>query len=118
MLINEKQKAKEHAATILGTTSDKLSLENSFLAVYTKLEKPGPGVRGSVNTAMVILALGNLDRDNGLPLFQVSRERDFQPFRLESGDMLAAPEDMLQYFEGKGGGLAHISTWLHRNTIS
>ena len=61
MLINKNQKAKEHAATILNTTSNKLSLEISFLAVYTKLEKPSPGVHRSINTAIVILALGNLD---------------------------------------------------------
>jgi hypothetical protein len=69
MLISKNQKAKEYATTILNTTSDKLLLENSFLVVYTKLEKPGFGVRELVNTAIVILALSNLDWDNRLPLF-------------------------------------------------
>jgi len=69
MLISENQKAKEYAATILNTTSNKLLLENLFLVVYTKLEKPSLSVCGLVNTAIVILALSNLDWDNGLPLF-------------------------------------------------
>jgi len=69
MLINKNQKAKEYAIIILNTTSDKLLLKNSFLAVYIKLEKLGPGVHGLVDTAMVILVLSNLSRDNRLPLF-------------------------------------------------
>jgi hypothetical protein len=69
MLISENQKAKEYAATILNTTSNKLLLENSFLAVYIKLEKPSLSIYGLVNIAIVILALGNLDWDNGLLLF-------------------------------------------------
>jgi hypothetical protein len=69
MLISKNQKAKEYAATILNTTSNKLLLENSFLVVYIKLEKPSLSVRGLVNTAIVILVLSNLDRDNRLPLF-------------------------------------------------
>ena len=118
MLRNENQKAKDHATTILNTTSDKLSLENSFLAVYSKRQKPGPGLTTPANKAVVILALGKLDRENGLPLFQVSMERGFEPFGLESGDMLAVPPDTHQYFEGSGGGLVHISIWVHANAAS
>jgi hypothetical protein len=61
MLISKNQKAKEYTTTILNTTSNKLLLKNLFLVVYIKLEKPSPSVRGLVNTAIVILALGNLD---------------------------------------------------------
>jgi len=61
MLISKNQKAKEYAATILNTTSNKLLLENSFLVVYIKLEKPSLSIRGLVNIAMVILVLSNLD---------------------------------------------------------
>ena len=60
MLINKNQKAKEYAAIILNTTSNKLLLENSFLTVYIKLEKLGPSVHGSVNIAIVILVFSNL----------------------------------------------------------
>ena len=36
-------------------------LENLFLVVYIKLEKPSLSMRGLVNIAIVILALSNLD---------------------------------------------------------
>jgi len=80
MLINKNQKAKEHTIIILNTTSNKLLLENLFLVIYIKLEKFSFSMHGSVNTAIVILVLGNLGRDNGLLLFQVLRERGFEPF--------------------------------------
>ena len=111
MLTTKNQKAKDHAATILDTTSDKLSLENSFLAVYTKA-KPGPGKPASPNIAIVILALGKLDQYNGLQLFQASNDRPPEPFQLESGEMLAARFNTPQWFKGEGGGLAHISVWV------
>jgi len=60
MLINKNQKAKEYAIIILNTTSNKLLLENLFLIVYIKLEKPSLSVHRSVDTAIVILALNNL----------------------------------------------------------
>ncbi|OCL06738.1 hypothetical protein AOQ84DRAFT_389989 [Glonium stellatum] len=106
------EKAKDHAATILNTTSDRLSLENLFLAVYTKLEKPGPSKPAPPNIAIVILALGKLNQNNKLQLFQALSDKSLESFQLESGDMLAARSNTPQWFEGKGGGLAHISIWV------
>ena len=69
MLNNDNQKAKDYTATILNTTFNKLLLENSFFAVYLKQQKPSSSLTTPVNTAVVILVLGKLNQENGLPLF-------------------------------------------------
>ena len=71
---------------------------------------------GKSDRAVVILALGKLDWTNGLPAFKVSET--FKRFPLRSGDMLGALYDTPQYFEGNGGGLAHISIWVRTDTTS
>ncbi|KAF2175213.1 hypothetical protein K469DRAFT_684403 [Zopfia rhizophila CBS 207.26] len=108
------EKAKDHAATILNTTPDKLSLAKSYLARYAKLQKAGPF--SPEEYTQVILALGELDRTNGLPLLQVSKE--WKPFSLKSGKMLCVPHHTPQFYEGNGGGLAHISVWVRTDATS
>jgi len=70
----------------------------------------------SLGKAVVILAIGSLDLSNGLPKLKVSN--DYQSFQLQSGETLSALYDTPQIFEGRGGGLAHVSIWVKKATAS
>lgn len=60
--------------------------------------------------ALVILALGPLSSDNGLPGFKISTEYKYP--KLQSGNIIGALDNTPQHFAGKGGGYAHISIWI------
>jgi hypothetical protein len=64
----------------------------------------------STAKAIVILALGPLSSDNGLPGFRISTKYEYP--ELQSGNIMGALDNTPQHFAGKGGGHAHISIWV------
>ncbi|KAJ9644089.1 hypothetical protein H2199_003957 [Coniosporium tulheliwenetii] len=111
--------ARAQAATILQTTPAAVDYVDQYPIVYTNMKKgkkvmPEPQTMDKV---MVILALGKLDKGNGLPSFEDSAQ-NVRGFALESGELLAATLDLAHIFYGTGGGLAHLSLWTRRGATS
>ncbi|KAH6667745.1 hypothetical protein B0J14DRAFT_170975 [Halenospora varia] len=102
--------ARQYAAQVLNTTPDNITLEQSYQIVYTYLKRPITQVpkESTAGKAVIILALGRLDNQNGLPGFADTTES------LESGELLGTVLDRPQTFKGYGGGCGHISIWIRK----
>jgi hypothetical protein len=59
----------------------------------------------TADKAVIILALGKLSSENGLPSFADTAAS------LESGELLGTLLDRPQTFKGYGGGYGHVSIW-------
>jgi len=70
-----------------------------YAVIFTDTSKPGPLPAPYPSKLMVIVALGDLHKDNGLPA-------SAQVERLVSGQDLVLEGDSTIHFSGRGGGLA------------
>jgi len=94
----------------LGCSLDQIYLINTVVIKYTELNSLNRWASPSqaqLGRAMTILALGNLNSDNGLPGF--GDPPQYQS--LNSGDALNALVSERQFFKGHSGGWGLVLSW-------
>ncbi|KAL2056569.1 hypothetical protein ABVK25_002963 [Lepraria finkii] len=115
-LISEKfqPQARTHAAKILGCPTDQVFFTNHIVMRYNILDRPKPWVSAAhKGKAITIIALGDLNSDNGLPGFGDPPEY----CSLQSGQALHALADAPQNFKGHSIGWALVLTWTRRSQM-
>lgn len=107
----DQPQARTHAAEILGCSTDQVFFTNHIAMRYYKLDSPKPWVSAAQKGRVItIIALGDLDSDNGLPGFGDPPEYS----SLKSGQALHALADAPQHFKGRSIGWALVLSWTRR----
>jgi hypothetical protein len=70
-----------------------------YAIIFTHLWRSGPIKAPFANSWVAIIALGDLDKNNGLPISAPVE-------KLTSGEYVILDGDDTHYFSGKGGGMA------------
>ena len=111
----DQPQARTHAAEILGCSTDQVFFTNHIVMRYNKLDRPKPWVSAAhKGRAITIIALGDLNSDNGLPGFGDPPKY----CSLQSGQALHALADAPQNFKGHSIGWALVLTWTRRTQVS
>lgn len=109
--MKDQQQARTQAAQIMGCSTDQVFFTNHIVMRYNNLDVPQRWVSAAQKGRVItIVALGDLNSDNGLPGFG-----DPPQFAsLTSGQAVHALADTPQHFKGHSTGWALVLSWTRK----